>query len=82
MHIPIDKKNADLWYWELLFKKIDRYFIDDNSFNEFASEIAKPFQQYYNVKIPNRTELVSLFSKRDDAFYQKAKLETVDYLAY
>jgi DNA-binding PadR family transcriptional regulator len=81
-HIPKDKYNADLWYLELLYKNTDRYFIDDNSFDEFASEIAKLMQPFYKVDIPKRKELADIFSKREDAFYQTAKLETIDYLSY
>ena len=81
-HIPKDKYNADLWFLELLYKNTDRYFIDDNSFDEFASEIAKLMQPFYKVGIPKRKELAEIFSKREDAFYQTAKLETIDYLSY
>jgi len=81
-HIPKDKYNADLWYVELLYKNIDRYFLDENSFAEFASEIAKPILQFYKVNIPKRNELGEMFSERGDAFYQTAKLETIDYLIY
>lgn len=81
-HIPSDKQNAELWYWELLYKNTDKYFLDENSFDEFASETAKPIQQFYKIKTPKRNELVKLFSEREDAFYQTAKLETIDYLTY
>lgn len=81
-HIPNDKKNADLWYWELLYKNTDKYFLDDNSFEEFASENAKPFQQFYKVKTPKRKELAKIFSERENAFYQTAKLETINHLTY
>lgn len=81
-HIPSDKQNADLWYRELLYKNTDRYFLDDNSFEEFASDNAKPFQQFYKVKTLKRNELAEIFSERDDAFYQTAKLETINYLTY
>lgn len=81
-HIPNDKKNADLWYWELLYKNTDKYFLDENSFNDFANETAKPIQQFYKIKTPKRKELIEMFSEREDAFYQTAKLETIDYLSY
>lgn len=81
-HIPSEKQNADLWYWELLYKNTDRYFLDENSFDEFASETAKPIQQFYKIKTPKRNELVKLLSERKDAFYQTAKLETIDYLTF
>ena len=81
-HIPKDQYSAELWYLELLYKNIDRYFLDENSFVEFASEIAKPILQFYKVKIPKRKELGEMFSEREDAFYQTAKLETIDYIRY
>lgn len=80
--IPKDKKNADLWYWELLYKNIDRYFLDENSFEDFANETAKQIQQFYKIKPPKRKELIKMFTEKEDAFYQTAKLETIDYLTY
>lgn len=81
-HIPSDKQNADLWYWELLYKNMNDYFLDENSFKEFASELASPIQLHFKMKVPKRTELAEIFSEREDAFYQIAKLETIDYLNY
>jgi hypothetical protein len=81
-HIPSDKENADNWYWELLYKNINDYFLDENSFKEFATELAKPIQLQIKMKIPKRQELVEILNEREDAFYQIAKLETIDYLNY
>lgn len=81
-HIPSDKQNADLWYWELLYKNMNDYFLDEDSFNEYASELASPIQPYFKVKVPTRKELLEIFSEREDAFYQIAKLETANYLNY
>jgi phage FluMu protein Com len=81
-HIPSDKQNADLWYWELLYKKMDDYFLDENSFKEFATELAKPIQLYFKIKVPQRKELAEILNEKEDAFYQIAKLETIDYLNY
>ncbi len=81
-HIPNDKENADLWYWELLYKNMNDYFLDENSFKEFATELAKPIQLHFKMKVPKRKELAEIFTERDDAFYQIAKLETIDYLNY
>jgi phage FluMu protein Com len=81
-HIPNDKENADLWYWELLYKNMNDYFLDENSFKEFASELATPIQEHFKMKVPKRKELAEIFTERDDAFYQIAKLETIDYLNY
>ena len=81
-HIPSDKENADLWYWELLYKNMNDYFLDENSLKEFATELASPIQLHIKMKIPKRKELSEIFSQREDAFYQIAKLETIDYLNY
>lgn len=81
-HIPCDKENADLWYWELLYKNMNDYFLDENSLKEFATELAKPIQLHFKMKVPKRNELSEIFSEREDAFYQIAKLETIDYLNY
>lgn len=81
-HIPSDKENADLWYWELLYKNMNDYFLDENSLKEFATELASPIQLHFKMKIPKRKELSEIFSQREDAFYQIAKLETIDYLNY
>jgi phage FluMu protein Com len=81
-HIPSDKQNADRWYWELLYKNMNDYFLDENSFTEFASKLASPIQLHFKVKVPKRKELAEILNEREDAFYQIAKLETTDYLNY
>ena len=81
-HIPIDKKNADLWYWELLYKNMNDYFLDENSFREFATELASPIQLHFRMQVPNRKEFAEILTERDNAYYQIAKLETIDYLNY
>jgi len=81
-HIPSDKHNADLWYWELLYKNMNDYFLDEDSFKEFATELAKPIQLHFKMKVPKRRELAEILNEREDTFYQIAKLETIDYLNY
>jgi len=81
-HIPSDKENADNWYWELLYKNMNDYFLDEDSFKEFATELAKPIQLHFKMQIPKRKELAEILNEREDAFYQIAKLETIDYLNY
>lgn len=80
--IPSDKWNADRWYWELLFKNTNKYFLDESSYKEFADEIAKPILSHYKITIPERSKLIEMYSKRENTFYQTAKLETIDYLNY
>lgn len=81
-HIPSDEQNAEMWYLELLYKNMNDYFLDENSFKEFATELAKPIQLHFKIKVPKRKELAEILNKTKDAFYQIAKLETIDYLNY
>lgn len=80
--IPSDVQNAELWLNELLFKGIDKYFLDDKSFNEYSANKAKPILEHYKVALPTREQLKQNFAERENAFYQTAKLETIDYLNY
>jgi hypothetical protein len=80
--IPSDKRNAELWLNEILFKGIDRYFLDEKTFNEFTANKAKPILEHYSVELPTREQLKQTIAKRENAFYQTAKLETIDYLNY
>ncbi len=80
--IPSDKRNAELWLNEILFKGIDKYFLDDKSFNEYSANKARPILEHYKVALPTREQLKQNFAERENAFYQTAKLETIDYLNY
>ncbi len=51
-------------------------------FNEFASNIAKPILEHYSVELPTRKQLKQTLAERENAFYQIAKLESIDYLNY
>lgn len=81
-HIPCDKENADMWYWELLFQNMTEYFPDEKSFNEFATNLAKLFLPHFDLTIPTRKEMANIFRERGNAFYQIAKIETFDLLNY
>lgn len=80
--IPSNKRNAELWLNEILFKGIDKYFLDDIMFNEFTANKAKPILEHYSVELPTREQLKQTIAERENAFYQLAKLETIDYLNY
>lgn len=82
LHIPSDMNNANLWYYELLFKNINQYFLDETSFSEFAEGLTLPIEKFYNLNIPNREEMIAHLKYRNDAFYERIKLETIDYLNY
>lgn len=80
--IPSDEENAKLWLDEILFKSIDEYFLDENSFNNFASEKAKPILAHYRIEIPTRSKFKQIIEIKENSFYQIAKLQTIDYLNY
>jgi hypothetical protein len=80
--IPSDIRNAELWLDEIIFKGIDRYFFDEKAFNEFTANKAKPILEHYSVELPTREQLKQTIAERENAFYQTAKLETIDYLNY
>lgn len=80
--IPSDKRNAALWLNEILFKGINKYFLDEKTFNEFTVNKAKPILEHFSVELPTRKQLKQTIAKRENAFYQTAKLQTIDYLNY
>ncbi len=80
--IPSNKRNAELWLNEILFKGIDKYFLDKKMYNEFTANKAKPILEHYSVELPTREQLKQTFAERENAFYQIAKLETIDFLNY
>jgi len=80
--IPSDKRNAELWLNEIMFRGIDGYFLDEKTFNEFTANKAKPILEYYRVELPTREQLKQTIAERENAFYQTAKLETIDYLNF
>lgn len=80
--IPSDVQNAELWLNEILFKGIDKYFLDEKTFNEFTANKAKPILEHYSIELPTRKKLIQIISGRENAFYKIAKLETIDYLNY
>lgn len=81
-HLPANKQQAELWYYELLFKNMNQYFFDEQGFGEFAQGVGEPIQSHYKLKIPGRTDFEKYLLKRKDAFYQTAKIQTINYLNY
>ncbi len=80
--MPLNQQNAEMWLLEILYKGIDSYFLDDYSFESFAKDKAKHILSQYNVEIPTRNRMKQLLAEKPTAFYQTAKLETIDYLNY
>lgn len=82
LHIPSDSYDADLWYNELLFKNLNKYYLDEDSFSEYADGLISPLNDYYRISSPYREDFLEQIKERTDAFYQIAKIETIDYLNY
>lgn len=82
LHLPHDQKTALEWYEELLISSIENYFLSDNSFISFADNIGVDLRKHYELVVPNRKVFLKRISNRTDTFYQRAKLETIDYLNY
>jgi hypothetical protein len=82
-HIPEDTYEAEEWLHELMYKNIQSYFLDEASFDTFVQEQSEVLLSHYpSLAIPDRKEAVEILAQRNDAFYQQAKLTTIDYLTY
>lgn len=82
-HIPEDIYEAEKWLYELMYKNIQSYFLDEADFDTFVQEQSKVLLSHYpSLAIPDRKELIQKFAQRNDTFYQQAKLTTIDYLTY
>lgn len=81
-HLPSDLKNANQWFYEMLYQNCMDYFYDENTFTKYINEVAEPFLLYFPIKLPSRPDLLEIFSKKQDSFYRIAKLQTIDYLHY
>ena len=81
--LPANEQEARMWVEEWLFRNIDRYFWDEEEFRTYVEEKLRPILDHYpELKNLGRKELVEKFSKRENAFYAIAKLETTTYLTY
>lgn len=80
---PSDINEAKKWHSALLKEKINKYFMSDDEFTEYANKIANEFDLYKNElqNTTNRKEFAQKLSSEDD-FYKTAKLETIDFLKY
>ena len=83
LFLPANEQEARMWVEEWLFRNIDRYFWDEEEFRTYVEEKLRPILDHYpELKNLGRKELVEKFSKRENAFYTIAKLETTTYLTY
>jgi hypothetical protein len=81
--LPANEQEARMWVEEWFFRNIDRYFWDEEEFRTYVEEKLRPILDHYpELKNLGRKELVEKFSKRENAFYTIAKLETTTYLTY
>lgn len=80
---PEDFNEAKKWHSALITEKINKYFLSDNEFTEYANQISNEFDLFKNElqNITNRKEFAQKLSSKDD-FYKKLKLETIDFLNY
>lgn len=73
--IPSDIRNAELWLDEIIFKGIDRYFLDEKTFNEFTANKAKPILEHYSVELPTREQLNKQLPKEKTHFIKRQNLK-------
>lgn len=80
---PEDIENAIEWHTALLKEKINKYFLSDNDFFEYANKIANEFELFKDElhNTINRKEFAKKLSSEGN-FYKAAKLETIDFLNY
>lgn len=80
---PATSQDAYDWYFELVKIRIGKYFLNDQEFENFSTEIANLFLNHStDLKgTLSRSKMISILSDKND-FYTKSKLETIDYLNY
>ncbi|HLP21208.1 MAG TPA: hypothetical protein VK174_12940 [Chitinophagales bacterium] len=81
LHLPQTNTDAQKWYENLLVAKIDRHFLNEEDFTVYSNEIASVFKDY-KVKQLKREDLINTLSADKKHFYQRAFLETSNYLKY
>ena len=80
---PATTQDAYDWYFELVKTRIGKYFLTDQEFENFSDEIANLFL-HHSTELKgtlSRSKMISILSNKND-FYNKSKLETIDYLNY
>jgi DNA-binding PadR family transcriptional regulator len=81
-HCPSTKQDAQNWYLHLLTNNIQKYFLSDSEFDTHSNAHTQLFQSHFNLTAKKRAELIKELSKDKGTFYQRAKLETIDYLNF
>jgi hypothetical protein len=79
-HRPATEQDAQNWYLHLLTNSIQKYFISDSDFDNHSLAHTQLFQPHFNLAAKKRNELIVDLAKEKSSFYQRAKLETIDYL--
>jgi hypothetical protein len=81
-HRPATEQDAQNWYLHLLTNNIQKYFLSDSEFDTHSNAHTQLFQPHFNLVAPKRADLIRELSKDKGTFYQRAKLETIDYLNF
>ena len=79
---PVAEQDAQNWYLHLLTNNIQKYFLLDSEFDSHSVAHTQLFQPHFSLVAIKRKQLISDLSKDKGTFYQRAKLETIDYLNY
>jgi hypothetical protein len=81
-HRPATEQDAQNWYLHLLTNNIQKYFLSNSDFDNHSLAHTQLFQPHFNLAAKKRSELIKELSKEKGTFYQRAKLETIDYLNF
>ncbi len=81
--IPESKTDAYDWHRALVKTSVEAYCFSDAAFQELANKVAERFIAHSAILKDslNRQTMIASLNQRKD-FYQRAKLETIDYLNY
>jgi predicted transcriptional regulator len=81
-HRPATEQDAQNWYLHLLTNNIQKYFLSDSEFDNHSNAHTQLFQPHFNLTAKKRTELIKELSLNKGTFYQRVKLETINYLNF
>lgn len=81
-HIPNDIENAQKWFEALLINEMNHYYIDKQSFMDYAISKTEAFEKQFKLNIPSRKTVVEILKNKENNFYKIAKLETINYLNF
>lgn len=79
---PATREDAQLWYTHLLKNNIKNYFLLESAFDSHSLAHAEMFKPHFNLTALKRNMLINELSKYKTYFYQRAKLETINFLNF